>query len=278
MPRSLTEQQVAQYEREGVLFPLPALTPDEIAYFRRQCDDLEALLGGKPKAYEVKNLHLHFRWAYDLVTRPAVLDAVESVLGPDLLVWATAIFAKHPYDPAYVSWHQDGTYWGLDTAKLTSAWVALGPSHLANGCMQVVRGSHKHNILPHTRRFGEHNMLTGGQEVNVEVKDEDATPIILQPGQMSLHHVHIIHGSRPNTCAEKRVGFTIRYLTPAARIDGPRQKMLLVRGRDRYGHHELVEPPVERSLEDALAGQRQTAQWLEDKIRETSARAKIGQA
>ncbi|MDA2928598.1 phytanoyl-CoA dioxygenase family protein [Acidobacteria bacterium AH-259-O06] len=137
-PKRLSEAQISAYEENGVVFPIPVLTSEEVSRFRTKVEELEARLGGKPKAVELAQSHLHFRWAYELSTHPAVLDAVEDVLGPNILVWTTSIFAKHPHDASYISWHQDGTYWGLDSTRLTSAWIALTDSRVENGCMPRV--------------------------------------------------------------------------------------------------------------------------------------------
>src|SRR2546427_750177 len=175
---SLSREQVERYRRDGILFPVPALSADEVARFRAGYMDLEARLGGKPSAQQLSQTHLHFRWAYDLATYPAVLDAVEDVLGPDIMVWTVSIFPKQPRDAAYISWHQDGTYWGLDTTQVTTAWIALTDSTIENGCMRVLAGSHKNRIFPHTETYAPDNLLSRGQEVQVEVKDEDATDVV----------------------------------------------------------------------------------------------------
>src|ERR671934_2538982 len=123
MPRQLTEAQQRGYHREGLAFPLPVLSPPETRRFRLACDGLEARLGGKPLTVEVRQMHLHFRWAYELATHPRVLDAVEDLLGPDLLVWATELFAKHPRDAAVsIGWHRDRPYMGF-AGETVTAWI-----------------------------------------------------------------------------------------------------------------------------------------------------------
>jgi non-heme Fe2+,alpha-ketoglutarate-dependent halogenase len=258
----LSEDAVQRYRRDGVLFPIPALTPGEVERYREAFFDLERRLGGKPTAQQLSQTHLHFRWAYDLATHPRVLDAVEDVLGPDILVWTVSIFPKHGRDPAYVSWHQDGTYWALDTTQVATAWVALTDSTVENGCMRVVAGSHQRPILPHRETHAADNLLSRGQEVEVEVKEEDATDIVLNAGQMSLHHVNIIHGSNPNRSAGRRVGFAVRFTTPATRQqEGETQPAVLARGRDAYGHFELAGPP-RGTIEEGVASQAESSRRL----------------
>ncbi len=124
------------------MFPLPVLSVDEAQFYRAACDDLETQLGGKPRTIEVRQMHLHFPWACALATHPAVLNAVESLLGPDLLIWATELFAKHTQDATVsIGWHRDKTYMRFDPATTTTAWIALGPSTIENGCMRAIPGA-----------------------------------------------------------------------------------------------------------------------------------------
>ena len=262
MPTALSREQVERYRRDGILFPVPALSADEVARFRAGYMDLEARLGGKPSAQQLSQTHLHFRWAFDLATYPAVLDAVEDVLGPDIMVWTVSIFPKQPRDAAYISWHQDGTYWGLDTTQVTTAWIALTDSTIENGCMRVLAGSHKNRIFPHTETYAPDNLLSRGQEVQVEVKDEDAIDVVLKAGEMSLHHVNIIHGSNPNRSSGKRVGFAIRFITPQTKQIGAPQPAVLARGHDEYHHFDLLTGPPTKSIERAIADQAETARRL----------------
>ena len=122
--------------------------------------------------------HLLFTWLDELVRDDAVLDAVEGVIGPDILCWASSFFTKEAHDPSYVSWHQDLTYWGLEPADIVTAWIALSPSTPESGCMRVVPGSHKRDVLPHTETFAAHNLLSRGQEVQVEVDEREAKDVV----------------------------------------------------------------------------------------------------
>jgi ectoine hydroxylase-related dioxygenase (phytanoyl-CoA dioxygenase family) len=167
---------------------------------------------------------------------------VEPILGPNLLCWGGSFFAKKPHDPGFVTWHQDSTYWGLSRPDIVTAWIALTPSTAANGCMRVIPGSHTSDQLPHRDTFAEDNLLTRGQEIAVEVDESKAVDIVLGPGEFSLHHVRLVHGSKPNTSDVPRIGFAIRYLpTDVRQISGHPDSATLVRGTDEYGHF-LPEP------------------------------------
>jgi len=270
MARVLSPEQIERYERDGILFPVPVLSPGETARFRDAFEALADRLGGRPVAQALGHTQLCFRWAYDLATHPAVLDAVEAVLGPDLLVWTVSIFPKYPRDPGYISWHQDGTYWGLDSTRVTTAWIALTDSVVENGCMRVVPGSHRRQILPHRDTYAPDNRLSRGQEIEARVDEQDAVDVVLRAGEMSLHHVNIIHGSNPNPSDRSRIGFAPRFTTPATRqIDGQPPTAVLARGRDDHGHFELLREPPALGFDEAVAAQQAAADRFLRGIRKT---------
>jgi ectoine hydroxylase-related dioxygenase (phytanoyl-CoA dioxygenase family) len=185
-------------------------------------------------------------------------------------VWTVSIFPKYPRDPGYISWHQDGTYWGLDSTDVVTAWVALTDSVVENGCMRVVPGSHRRPILPHRDTYAADNRLSRGQEIEVPVDERDAVDVVLQAGEMSLHHVNIIHGSNPNPSDGSRIGFAPRYTTPRTRqVDGEPPTAVLARGRDVYGHFKLLPEPPTASFDDAVAAQQAAAGRFLSEIRKT---------
>jgi len=270
MGKRLTAAQIEGYERDGYVSPVPVLSPAETAHFRQAFEEVAARLGGRPLAQSLGHSQAYFRWAYDLATHPAILDAVEDLLGPDILVWTVSIFPKYPRDPGYISWHQDGTYWGLDSTRVTTAWVALTDSSVDNGCMRVVPGSHRRPILPHRDTYAPENRLSRGQEIEVAVDEREAVDIVLRPGEMSLHHVNIIHGSNPNPSDRSRIGFAPRYTTPSTRqVDGEPPTAILARGRDAHGHFQLVPAPPTLGLDEAIAAQQAAAGRFLREIRKT---------
>jgi hypothetical protein len=270
MGKLLTTAQVERYQRDGILFPIPVLVPDETARFRAAFDELAARLGGRPVAQALGHTQLYFRWAYELATHPVLLDAVEDVLGPDILVWTVSIFPKYPRDPGFISWHQDGTYWGLDSTKVTTAWLALTDSTVETGCMRVVPGSHRRPILPHRDTYAPDNRLSRGQEIEVAVDEADAIDVVLRAGEMSLHHVNIIHGSNANPSDRSRIGFAPRFTTPQTRqIDGEPPTAVLARGRDRFGHFQLLSGPPALSFDEAVDAQQAAAGRFLSELRGT---------
>jgi hypothetical protein len=253
MPKSLTEDQIAAYQREGYLAPVPVMRETEARAERATLEAIEAGMGGPLRGDIRHKAHLLFPFLADMIRHPAILDAVEDLLGPDILCWNTNFFIKEAETPSFVSWHQDSTYWGLSSPDVCTAWVAITPSNLDNGAMAVIPRSHTKDEIPHRDTFDRHNLLTRGQEVAVEVDEREAVPLVLRPGEMSLHHVRLVHGSPPNPSPDRRIGFAIRYIpTSLYQLQGT-DSATLVRGADRYGHFEL-EPRPERDMQaDMLA-------------------------
>ena len=182
MPKLLSEQQVSQYREDGYVAPVPIMSADEALSYRRRFEAYEAAQGGWYELSKGQKLYLLQTWAAELVSHPKILDAVEDVLGPDILAWGCSLFVKDAHDPGFVSWHQDATYWGLSKPDVLTAWVALSPATVEAGCMKVVPGSHKWSQIAHRDTLDKHNLLTRGQELAVEVNEDDAAYMPLDPG------------------------------------------------------------------------------------------------
>jgi non-heme Fe2+,alpha-ketoglutarate-dependent halogenase len=247
----LTLEQQAQYRNRGYVSPIQVLDQAEVSecrnafltYFEQNSSLLKVQLPRDRRSFFTET-HLLLDWVYQIVSHPRALDAVEAVLGPDIMVWGSQWFPKFPGDKAYVSWHQDATYWGLAPPNVTTAWIAFSESTPENGCMRVVPGTHVSPLLPQRETYAPDNMLSRGQEIAVEVDESQAVDLVLQPGEMSLHHIGIVHGSGPNTSDRYRIGLAVRYIHPEVVQNGTeRDLVLLVRGKDEYGHFEIVQPP-----------------------------------
>ena len=257
MGKRLSEAEIERYRQDGYLCPVPVLSADRALGYRQKLEAAAAALGGGLPGELRHKPHLTTLWAQELIRLPAVLDAVEDVIGPDILCWESVLFAKPPQSPDFVAWHQDITYWGLGEDDVVTAWIALSPSTPESGCMQVVPGTHTSAVVAHKETHVPGNMLSRGQEIAVEVDRTQVVDLVLQPGQMSLHHVKIFHGSEQNRSSDWRMGFAIRYLPPHVRqVVGAKDSATLVRGSDRYGHFELERPPESDLAPEALAYQR----------------------
>jgi len=250
VPRRLTDADVAAFWRDGFHFPVRVLSAAEAARYRAALEAYEAAAGGPISSNMRHKVHLLFAWAAELVRHPAILDAVEDLLGPDLLCWTTNFFIKEANNPAFVSWHQDATYWGLDPDDVVTAWVALSDAPVESGAMEFVAGTHRAGQLPHADTFHQHNLLSRGQEIAVKVDADRAVQVPLRAGEMSLHHVKLAHYSGPNTTADRRIGLAIRYIPPHVRQLKVRDSATLVRGRDTSGFYDL-EPAPARDLDPA---------------------------
>jgi hypothetical protein len=249
----LSDSAVRQYREAGYVAPVRALSTAEAGALRAR---LEAFEGGAgPLAGKLRHKsHLLFTWLNDLVRHDRILDAVEDLIGPDILCWGTSFFIKEPRNTAYVSWHQDSTYWGLEPADIVTAWVALSDSTTENGAMRVIPGSHLRDQIPHRDTFAPDNLLSRGQEIMVAVDDREAATLELAAGEMSLHHVRLIHGSEPNPSGQRRIGFAIRYIpTYVRQVAGSHDAATLVRGVDRYGNFEPEQVPDADCSATALA-------------------------
>jgi Phytanoyl-CoA dioxygenase (PhyH) len=252
MPKLLSKAQIEQYRAEGFVAPVPVMPKAEALQLRARLERFERETGGPLKGDLRHKPHLLFTWLAGLVRHPRILDAVEDLYGPDLLCWSSSFFIKEPESPAFVSWHQDSTYWGLDRPDIVSAWVAFTPAHTGNGAMRVLPGSHRFEQVAHRDTFAKDNLLTRGQEIAVDVDERQTVPLELEPGEMSLHHVRLVHGSPPNLSDDRRIGFAIRYLPTSVRqIAGTEDSATLVRGEDRFGNFAL-EPAPAGDLDPAM--------------------------
>jgi non-haem Fe2+, alpha-ketoglutarate-dependent halogenase len=250
MPKQLSSAAVAAYHRDGYYFPVPALSPAEVAYFRGRLEEHEERTGAPLQGNWRHKAHLIFTWVDELVHHPKIVDAAEDVLGPDLLCWTTNFFIKEASSPGFVSWHQDAFYWGLSKDSVMTAWVALSPANRESGCMKFLPGSQTQDHLQHVDTFHKDNLLSRGQEIAVEVRSDKTVDCILNPGEMSLHHVKLVHGSEPNRSNDRRIGLAIRYIPTDVKQLKVRDSATLVRGVDRHKYFDH-EPRPNRDLDEA---------------------------
>jgi non-heme Fe2+,alpha-ketoglutarate-dependent halogenase len=248
------------YRRDGFALPVRVMSADDASGYRAELERMEQLQPGEGSlssnvaGYGFLTLPV----LDELMRLPSILDPVESILGPDLLVWGTSLFIKEPNTPTFVSWHQDLHYWGLEADDEVSAWVALSPATTASGCMRFVPGSHRVEYVEHRDTFHANNLLTRGQELALDVDEGDAIDAELAPGEMSLHHGRLFHASNANTTDDRRIGVAIRFIAPHMRQrGGVRTSATLVRGTDQFGHFESVPAPTAPFTEDGLAAVRE---------------------
>ncbi|MSP98495.1 MAG: phytanoyl-CoA dioxygenase family protein [Betaproteobacteria bacterium] len=250
MPKLLSNETVAAYRRDGFYSPVRVMPAADARRYRDALERHEAKAGEPLQGNWRHKTHLLFTWADELVHHPNIVDAVEDVIGPDVLCWTTNFFIKEKSHPGFVSWHQDSTYWGLDPDDVVTAWVAFTEVTPENGYMQVIPGSHKIDQLPHLDTFHKDNLLSRGQEIAVEVDKSKAVGLAMHAGEMSLHHIKLVHGSEPNRSDDRRIGLAIRYIPTYVRQTKVRDAAMLVRGTDNYCHFDY-EPRPKADLDAA---------------------------
>ncbi len=250
MPKLLTSTQVEACKHDGYLAPVRVMSEADAYQYRRALEEHEAKAGQPLQGNWRHKTHLLFTWADALVHHPVILDAVEDVIGPDILCWTTNFFIKEANSPGFVSWHQDSTYWGLEPDDVITAWVAFTEVTPENGYMQVIPGSHKIDQLPHVDTFHKDNLLSRGQEIAVEVDKTKAVGLALHAGEMSLHHIKLVHGSDANRTNDRRIGLAIRYIPTHVRQTKVRDAAMLVRGTDKHRHFDY-EPRPQADLDEA---------------------------
>ncbi len=249
MGKCLSDGQVEKFHNDGFLSPINVFSINEASELKDKLEDAEKIWPEAFSASARNNAHLNFEFLDSIVHNKNLLDAVEDILGPNILAYASTLFIKEPRDPGFVSWHQDGKYMGLSENIGITAWVALSEANGESGCMSMIPGSHE-KMLAHKDTFGKDNILTRGQEVqNVDAGKAVDTP--LRPGQASFHCPTVIHGSQPNRSEHRRIGFAIQtYIPTNVKSIHGRASAQLVRGIDTFGHFDLLQRP-KRDMEEA---------------------------
>jgi non-heme Fe2+,alpha-ketoglutarate-dependent halogenase len=241
------------YDRDGCLGPLRVLSTGEAAGVLARLDAVrDEDVAGVRHPWYYKS-YLLFTWMDALVRTKAILDAVETIVGSDILVMSADIWRKKAGETRHISVHQDAGYWSLEPLDITTAWVALTPASEENGCMAFALGTHKLRLVEHDNTYAPDNMLSHGQTAKIDLASFDQVASVLQPGEMSLHHALLAHGSGPNTTGEPRVGICVRYLPGRIRYTGgPPISAMVVRGRHE-GNLILEEPPTGDLTDAAIA-------------------------
>ena len=239
----LTSNQLKQYEDEGFVSPIDIFSKEKAKEIR---NEIELIEKDMPKELEKSgryNAHLISPLLDEVTHNPKILNAVESLIGKNILVCGTTLFIKNPHEKGFVSYHQDAKYIGLEPHNWVTAWVAITDSNEENGCMKMWSGSHKDNLKDHDQMFNEGNLLTRGQTVN-NVPKKNLKSLILTAGQMSLHHPKVVHGSELNKSNDRRIGFVIQsYIGTNVKQVLGKNSVQLARGIDDYNFHKKIGRP-----------------------------------
>jgi non-haem Fe2+, alpha-ketoglutarate-dependent halogenase len=266
--KALSQEQVDSYRYNGFLFPVPALTPDEVATCLAGLQRLELALGSPVAEADVKwrsHAYAHSPWFNTLIRHKRILDAIEDVIGPNILVWTSTFFIKEPHSPTFAAWHQDGTYFGLEPKEQVCAWVALTDASEQAGCMEQLSSRGAPRQYNHAALGLANSINRAGQTIMEAFDQSNPVAMALRAGEFSLHHELAVHRSAPNHASHRRVGIGLNYIPTHVRVDSPvRCKAMLVRGEDRYGHFDLIDPPSAERDAAALA----VHQQVSDRYRE----------
>jgi non-heme Fe2+,alpha-ketoglutarate-dependent halogenase len=259
----LSSNQLKQYKDEGFVAPINIFSKEKAKEIRNQIELIEKELPGELDKSGRYNAHLISPLLDEVTHNSKILDAVESLIGKNILVCGTTLFIKNPNEKGYVSYHQDAKYIGLEPHNWVTAWVALTDSNEENGCMKMWPGSHL-DIKDHDEKFNEENLLTRGQTVE-NVPDNEVKSVELDAGQMSLHHPRIVHGSGVNKSNDRRIGFVIQsYIGTNVKQVLGQNSVQLARGVDEFNHHEIIQRPKSlMNKEDLLIKQREN-KYLQD--------------
>ena len=268
MPKALSTEQVEQYRRDGYVTPVKVLSEEDTAIFRRQMEDAET--AGALRGIGQTKFYLRFPWVHRIATHPAILDAVEDLIGPNIMLYHNTVWFKEGGNGTYVSWHQDNTYFGHDPCEVLTAWLAITPATMESGCKQ---------FLPGTQRLGQlalkapdihgGNMLSSGQTVDFDPTSIEPVPVELKPGECSLHHAFLIHGSLPNNAPQRRMGITFIYHPPQlGQLGTCRTSALLVRGEDPYDHFDHEQAPDAADMTGNIARHEKAVSAYREKVRE----------
>lgn len=236
-----------EYWDSGVVSPVPLLSSAEASDHRRRLEDVEAELGS---LHYRDKAHTALTSPLELATHPGVLDVVEALIGPDILLYNSTYIIKEPQTDSFVAWHQDLTYWGLmeDDAQV-SMWLALSPATPASGCMSMIPGSHRNGRMHHEKDTSDGNLLLLGQHVT-DIDPTDGVACPLRPGEASFHHGWTVHTSAPNLSDDRRIGLNVQYLAANNGHLRGHGSAMLVRGEDRH-HHFATDQPADGELDNA---------------------------
>ena len=239
----LSANQLKQYKDQGFVSPINIFSKDKAKEIRNEIELIENKIPGELEKSGRYNAHLISPLLDEVAHNSKILNAVESLIGKNILVCGTTLFIKNPNEKGFVSYHQDAKYIGLEPHNWVTAWVAITDSNEKNGCMRMWSGSHKDDLKEHDQKFNEGNLLTRGQTVK-NVPKEKTTPLVLEAGQMSLHHPTIVHGSELNKSNDRRIGFVIQsYIGTNVKQVLGKNSVQLARGVDKFNYHEIIGRP-----------------------------------
>ena len=258
----LTKKQLDNYKNKGYVSPISVLTSTEAREIRDEIERIEKDWPGALDGIKRNYVHLISPKFNEICLNKNILDTVESIIGRNILICGTTLFIKNANEKGFVSFHQDAKYIGLEPHNWVTAWVAITDANEKNGCMRMLSGSHKDNLKHHEQKFDKNNLLTRGQTIT-DVPLDKTDPVILEAGQMSLHHPTIVHGSGLNNSNDRRIGFVIQsYIgTDVNQVIG-KMYVQKARGEDKYNNHQYSKIPLKLMGKNEIISQNKANEEL----------------
>ena len=240
----LSHKQIDEYNENGFIYPIDILSKDEVEDIKSEIDKIERNWSDEIDGSNRNNIHYYSPMFDRIAHNSKILDAVESLIGINILVAGSTLFMKEPDNKGFISWHQDGYYQGWEPYNYATAWLAITEVNEENGCMRMWPKSHRDSFKEHKDTVDKNNLLTRGQTIS-NVPMNETIPLILKPGQLSIHHPLTIHGSGPNQSKERRIGFAIQsYISPNVKQLNGKTFVQLARGKDDLNYHEHTKRPL----------------------------------
>jgi hypothetical protein len=258
MPRLLSESAIEAFARDGFVAPVRVITPERARHYREALERYEAAYPEHRLKLDQK-AHMICPWVDAMIREPVMLDAVEDLIGPDILCWGTSLRAKRPDGKTFAGWHQDTAYADVRPIVVIVA-LALSPSRVENGCIRAIPGSHRGPLLPHREAFATDSLLTREQYIDAAFDQSGAVDFELEPGEAALFNNAIIHSSKPNFGPDRRILFLLEMVPTHAHQVTPRESAILVRGRDAFGNFDADPRPAIELGEAELAAWRRAVE------------------
>ncbi|HEV7682494.1 MAG TPA: phytanoyl-CoA dioxygenase family protein [Pyrinomonadaceae bacterium] len=265
--RILTNQQLSDYEELGFVHSIPILSPAEISHYRHEVQRTCQAIGNR--VTRLDGVHLFFRWAWELSLHPRLLDCLEQLIGPNIVLKSTRIFYKYGSSAAYVGWHQDGITEKLEDGRAPAVWLGLTPATVENGCLRVIPKSHRFGLREHQARPDVDTFIdktTASETSRSRAREDELSgkitgvphdadlpfDLVMTPGQMSIHHPVILHGSNSNLSAEARIGLSASYSAPEL-YHGKTAVWARGAGSREHYEFEINDTPPTANFDDAVA-------------------------
>lgn len=234
MPKLLSEAQIDHAKRQGYVCPVRIMTRERAGYFLERLEAYERQSHEHARDLKVK-AHLLFEWTIELATTPTLLDAIEDLIGPNIMLTTSAVWAKDARDPAFVTWHQDSAYYGYEPMDVYGAWIGVTDSFIENGCLRYLPGGHLKPTMAHVETFHENNLLSRGQYIP-GFDETTAVDAEVSAGEATIHHFRLPHSSKPNTSNQRRIGILFVYCPTYVRPTLGRYPAVCVRGENTFDH------------------------------------------